>query len=224
MKEGLSRNADAEQDDLVSSLARVSVRPPLATPPATIVSPPVSASGNPDVAVANSTALTDRRSRKEGLSRNVDAEQDDLGSSLGQVSARPPPANPPATITLPRISASGNPEVAVASNALTGRRSRKEGLSRKADAEQDELVSSLARESMRPPLATSPATMVVPRISAYVSGRPAVAVAGKAVVIGEAIAKAEHIADNFSSTSEYLKVSQGFTRDVCACSTETCFL
>lgn len=58
-----------------------------------------------------------------------------------------------------------------------------------------------------PTAAASPATtLVVPPISAYASGKPAVAVAGKAVVIGEAIAKARSIPNSFSSNSGYLKV------------------
>lgn len=46
----------------------------------------------------------------------------------------------------------------------------------------------------------------VPPLSAFASGKPAVASAGKAVVVGEAIAKAEPIPDNCSSSREYLKV------------------
>lgn len=55
-------------------------------------------------------------------------------------------------------------------------------------------------------MSLSPVKIVVPPISAYASGKPAVAVAGNAVVVGEAIAQAEPIPDNFSSTSAYLKV------------------
>lgn len=74
---------------------------------------------------------------------------------------------------------------------------------RNTDAGQDDLVSSMGRLSMRPP----PAVIKVPPISAYASGKPAIALAGKAVVVGEAIARAEPIPDNFSSTAEYLKVN-----------------
>lgn len=76
-----------------------------------------------------------------------------------------------------------------------------------ADSEQDDLESSIGRLSLRllPEMPT--ATMTVPPISAYAIGKPAVAVAGGAVVVGEPIATAETIPDNFASTSGYLKVS-----------------
>lgn len=88
------------------------------------------------------------------------------------------------------------------STARTGRH-RRGGSTQNADAGQGDLVSSMGRLSVR----SLPTAIRVPPISAYASGKPAVPVAGKAVVVGEVIAEAETIPDNFSSTSEYLKVS-----------------
>ncbi len=68
-------------------------------------------------------------------------------------------------------------------------------------AKEDDLVMSMGRLSMR----SSPAVRVPP-LSAYAIGKPAVAVAGKEVVVGEMIPKAEAIPDNFPSTYAYLKV------------------
>lgn len=109
--------------------------------------------------------------------------------------------SPPTTSMAPPLSASGKPMVAMTGNAaLTDRGSRSGQSLRKAGT--DDLVSSMGRVSMCSPKAT----LIVPPISAYASGKPAVAVAGMAVVIGEAIPDAKPIPENFSSTSGYLKV------------------
>lgn len=112
---------------------------------------------------------------------------------------------PASGVAAPAVSSSGKPAAAVAGNAaLTGRRSKSGKLPRNAG--HDQLASSRGRVSMCPPTAASSATLVVPPISAYASGKPAVAVAGKAVVIGKAMAKTRSIPNNFSSNSGYLKV------------------